>query len=205
MCQWIQLGEREKGRSTRKGKLGLLEAAISNCCPDLKARMSPDRGPAHLTLLVHADIDQAFGQRTRYRLVWPISLTVIDSRRRVLHQLDLEIADQYLQALELMAGVSKPRVLLQLTEHVSHRTRRLPDIAAPKEMPKPRHINGDSPKKDVQIVDVPEAFPCLFNMAKPDRQMESVEDMRHGRLVALSTNALQPDVSVTENNDPPAR
>src|SRR5690606_30695026 len=134
-------------------------------------------------------------RRTRYRLTGPISVAVVDDRRRVLHQVGLEIADQYVQTLELVAGVSKPRVLLELVEHVLHGSRRLPDIAAPKEMPKPRHINGDVSKVDVQIADVPEAFPCLFDVPEPYRQMEPVKDVRHRLPCRAEHNALQPDVS----------
>jgi hypothetical protein len=36
------------------------------------------------------------------------------------------------------------------------------------------------PKIDVQIVDVPKVFSCLFDMAKPHRQMEPVKNMCHG-------------------------
>jgi hypothetical protein len=132
-------------------------------------------------------------------------MAVVDDRRRVLHQVGLQIADQYVQTLELVAGVSKTRVLLELVKHVLHGFRCLPYISAPKEMPKPRHINRNVLKIDVQIFDVPEAFPCLFDMAEPHRQMEPVKNMRHGLPCRAEYNALQPDVSVAEDSHVPAR
>jgi len=92
----------------------------------------------------------------------------------------VEIADQYVQTLELVDGVSKPSVLLHLAKHILHGSRGLPDVATPKEMPKPRHMNRNVSKVDVQIADMSDPFPCLFDMPEPHRQMEPIKNMRHG-------------------------
>src|SRR5690606_30300816 len=136
-------GSGKKGwASSRKGKLSLLEPTIGNRCPNLQYPMGTGRRPTHLPLLVHPSVHEAiggaFGRRTRYRLTRPISMAVVDNRRCILDQVGPEIADQYGQSLELLVGVTKRGVLLQLVEHILHGFRRLPDVAAPKQMAKPR-------------------------------------------------------------------
>ena len=133
------------------------------------------------------------------------AVRVVDNRRCVLDQVGLEIVDQYGQSLELLVGASKSGVLLQLVEHILHGSRRLPDVAAPKQIAKPRHINRNISKVDVQIADMPEALPRLFDVPKPHRQMEPVKNMRHGLPCYTEHDALQPDVSVAENSDVAAR
>lgn len=209
MCGGAAEGAGKRWGSSRKSKLGLLEPTIGNRRPDLQYSMSAGRRPTHLSLLVHPSIHEAvggaFGRRTRYRLTGPISIAVVDNRRRVLDQVGLKIADQYGRSLELLAGVSKPTVLLQLVEHILHGSRRLSDVAAPEKMPKSRHINRDIPKVDVQIADMPDSFPCLFDVPEPHRQMEPVKNMRHGLPCCTEHDALQPDISVAENSDVAAR
>src|SRR5690606_3464752 len=136
-----------------------------------------------------------FGRRTRYRLTRPISMAVVDNRRCILDQVGPEIADQYGQSLELLVGVTKRGVLLQLVEHILHGFRRLPDVAAPKQMAKPRHINRNISKIDAQIAAMTEALPRLFDVPEPHRQMEPVKNMRHGLPCCTEHDALQPDVS----------
>ena len=119
-------------------------------------------------------------------------MAVVDNRRCVLGQVGLEIADQYGQSLELLVGVSKCGVLLQLVEHILHGSRRLPDVAAPKQMAKPRHINRNISKVDGQISNMPEALPGLFDVPEPHRQMEPVKNMRHGLPCCTEHDALQP-------------
>ena len=77
--------------------------------------------------------------------------------------------------------VSRSRACCSISQkHILHGSRGLPDVATPKEMPKPRHMNRNVSKVDVQIADMSDPFPCLFDMPEPHRQMEPIKNMRHG-------------------------
>lgn len=108
-------GSGKKLGSSRKGKLGLLQSTIGNRRADLKYPVSPCGRPAHLTFFVHAGIDEAvgggFGRGTRDRVIRPISLAVVDQGGFVLDQVGLKIADQFEEALELVAGIRQPSIL----------------------------------------------------------------------------------------------
>lgn len=203
------MGVGKRCGSSRKGKPGLLQAAVGNGGANLKGPMSANGRQAHLTLLVHTSIDEAvdstFGRGTRYRLAGPISAAVVDNRSRVLDHESLEIADQDGQTLELMVDVLKPNVLFQMVEHVLHGLRRFIDIAVPEKMAQPWHINGNVPKVDVQIAAMPEAFPCLFDVPKPHRQMEPVKDVGYRLPCCGEHNTLQLNIPVAEDSNVPAR
>lgn len=104
-----------------------------------------------------------------------------------------------------MIDVLKPNVLFQLVEHVVHSLCRFIDIAVPEKMPQPRDMNGNVPKVDVQIADMPEALPCLFDVPKPHRQMEPVKDVGYRLPCCGEHNTLQPNASVAEDSNVPAR
>lgn len=110
----------------------------------------------------------------------PVSLAVVDQGGFVLDQMGLKIADQFEEALELVAGIRQPSILLQLAKHIPHGSRRLPDVAAPEEMTKPRHMKRSVSKVNTQIADALEPFPRLFDMTEPHRQMEPVENVGDG-------------------------
>lgn len=57
-------------------------------------------------------------------------------------------------------------------------------------------MNRNVPKVDVQIADVPVAFPYLFDVSEPHRQTEPVKNMSHGLPCRTVHDALQPNVSV---------
>jgi|GEM_PF-2963764 len=104
-----------------------------------------------------------------------------------------------------MVDVLKPNVLLQLVAHVLHGSRRFINITVPEKMPQPRHINGNVPKVNVQIANMPEAFACLFDVPKPHGQMEPVKDVGYRLPRCGEHNTLQPNVSVAEDSNVPAR
>ena len=72
-------------------------------------------------------------------------------------------------------------------------------------MPKPRHMNPDVSKVDVQIVDMSYSFPGLFDMPEAHRQMEPVKNMRYGLTCCADHDALQANFSVAKDSNVAAR
>ena len=61
------------------------------------------------------------------------------------------------------------------------------------------------PKVDVEIVDFPDALPCLFDVTEPHRQMKPIENMGDRLPRCADHDALQTDVSIAEDRDVTAR
>lgn len=61
LCPQVRHGSGKRRGSSGKSKPSLFEPAVGHGGTDLKDTMSTHRRPAHLTLLVHAGIDEAVG------------------------------------------------------------------------------------------------------------------------------------------------
>ena len=97
--------------------------------------MSANRRPTHLTLLVHAGINEAvggtFSRRTGYRQAGLVSPTVVDDRSFILEQVSVKIANQLVEAPDFAKGVAKSGVLIQLGKHLFYGLACLSDISTP--------------------------------------------------------------------------